>query len=173
MFQVMQPQKPWFWSLFIAASFAMVGGALFFQYVHDDLPCELCVYVRAWLLSIGALALLGLLIRQWRWPALLVIVLMLWLTLGLAKDTWILLSIDQGWPTSGACSFVAYFPEWMPLDKWWPAMFEVQNLCQPTPVVLLGISMAHALSAASVVYGLVLIVGAVQIVLPTLFKSAQ
>lgn len=173
MFPVLRPQKPWFWSLFIAASFAMVGGALFFQYYHDDLPCELCVYVRAWLLGIGVLAILGLIVRQWRWPALLVIVLMLWLTLGLAEDTWILLSIDQGWPTSGACSFVAFFPEWMPLDRWWPAMFEVQNLCQPTPVVLLGISMAHALSAASLGYGVLLIVGAVQIAMPGLFKSAQ
>lgn len=172
MIQYLNPQNSLFWIFFIAASFAMVGGALVFQYYFNDLPCELCVYVRAWLMGIGLLALVGLIVRQWRLPALLVIVLMLCLTWGLAEDTWILLSIDQGWPTSGACSFVAYFPEWMPLDKWWPQMFEVQNLCQPTPEVLLGISMAHALSAASVVYAVLLIVGATQIVMPALFKSA-
>lgn len=154
------------------ASFAMVAGAVFFQYVLDDLPCELCVYVRAWLIGIGLLATVGLLTRQWRWLTLIVIVLMLWMTAGLAEDTWVLLSIDQGWPTSGACSFVAYFPEWMPLDKWWPQMFEVQNLCQPTPVVLLGLSMAHALSAASLVYVLLLVIGALQIAIPALFRSA-
>lgn len=150
----------------------MVGGALFFQYYLDDLPCELCVYVRAWLMGIGLLAVLGVLIRQWRWPTLLMIALMLWLTWGLAEDTWVLLSIDQGWPTSGACSFVAYFPQWLPLDKWWPQMFEVQNLCQPTPVVLFGVSMAHALAAASVAYAALLLVGALQLIMPELFTSA-
>lgn len=145
-------QNRWFWLLPAILCALMLVGALFYQYVLDTYPCELCIYVRVWVIAIGLTSLLGLALRQFLWAKIALLLGMLALSYGLAQDVWVLLSIDYRWPTDGACSFVAYFPEWAPLDKWWPAMFEVQDLCQPTPYLIFKISMADALAASCVFF---------------------
>lgn len=142
----------WFWSVPLLLCMVMLGGALFYQYVLDTLPCELCIYVRVWVLLIAFVCLLGIALRGLVWARIALLLGMAALTYGLSQDVWVLLSIDYRWPTDGACSFVAYFPEWAPLDKWMPALFEVQDLCQPTPYLLFKISMADALAASCAVF---------------------
>ena len=36
-------------------------------------------------------------------------------------------------------------PDWFAVDRWFPSLFEVRNLCSFTPEMLLGLSMAESL----------------------------
>jgi disulfide bond formation protein DsbB len=40
-------------------------------------------------------------------------------------------------------------PDWFALDRWFPDLFEVRNLCTYTPEVLFGLSMAESLLLAA------------------------
>ncbi len=144
--------KLWFWLAPLLLCVTMLAGALYYQYVLNIYPCELCIYVRVWVILIALVCLLGALLRSLPWARIALLLGLASLSYGLSQDVWVLLSIDYRWPTDGACSFVAYFPEWAPLDKWWPAMFEVQDLCQPTPFLMFNISMADALAASCLLF---------------------
>jgi len=74
------------------------------------------------------------------------------LSFGLALETWNLIVVEYGLGDGGSCSFFANFPKWAPLDKWLPMMFEVQEFCQATPVLVFGITMTHALIVISTVF---------------------
>jgi protein dithiol:quinone oxidoreductase len=149
----------WLWGLTLAMCVGMLGGALFYQHVLGDEPCELCIYTRVWILCIALVAILGLICRHMRWVSGLFYLALVALTVGLGFDVWTLLSIDYNWPLSGACSFQANFPSWLPLDVWAPALFEVRNLCQPTPFLIFGITMADALAAACLAFVLIALYG--------------
>ena len=48
-----------------------------------------------------------------------------------------------------ACSMDAGLPVWFALDKWLPALFQVQASCGRTPVLAANVTMAEALMAVS------------------------
>lgn len=143
-------QMRWFWWAVFALCISLDAGALFYQHVLYYYPCELCIYVRVWLLAIALLCVVGVLLRKQRWPRFVISVGGLALSFGLANDTWNLIVVEYALSDSGSCSFFANFPSWAPLDKWLPAVFEVQELCQATPEIFLGISMAQVLSLVSI-----------------------
>ena len=41
-------------------------------------------------------------------------------------------------------------PDWFAVDRWFPALFEVRNICSYTPEIAFGISMAEALLGISI-----------------------
>ena len=149
--------KWWFWGAVLALCLALDGAALFYQHVLDLLPCELCIYTRVWLAALGLLALLAMYACRWPWPRVFLSLTALALAIGLANESWNLIVVEYGIGGGGSCGFVANFPEWAPLDNWFPAVFEVQEFCQATPEILLGISMAEGLAAISL--GLILVFG--------------
>lgn len=144
-------RSTWFWLAIAGICFALDAGALFYQHVLEVYPCELCIYVRVWVLAIMLLSLMALVVKHFAPGALIFSLAGLALSIGLAKETYNLLAIEYDFGTGGACSFFANFPSWAPLDKWLPSMFQVQELCAATPDVLFGISMAEALALASLV----------------------
>ncbi len=138
-------QDIWFWAVIAATALGLELGALFYQHVLDILPCELCIYVRVWLVGLFFVSLLAMYFKRWLFTRILSLVAAFVLSIGLANETWNLFVVEYGIGNGGACSFFANFPSWAPLDKWMPFMFEVQELCQATPEIIFGITMTHSL----------------------------
>ena len=140
----------WYWGMVCAVCVALEIGALVYQHGLGYLPCELCIYIRVWIALLASVSLLGVIAHPWLLPRLAVTGLALGVTIGLLKDTWQLLGIENGWTEGGSCGFFAKFPTWAPLDSWLPQVFEVQEFCQSTPIILYRISMADVLAFVAV-----------------------
>ena len=137
-----------YWILLIILGISLEGGALYYQYVLDELPCVLCIHVRIWVLGFVALAVLALLfdINQWfnRGFHLINTIIMV----GLVERSWQTLAVERGW-VFGECDMESGLPSWFALDKWFPAVFEVQAACGYTPLILFNITMAEVLMLVS------------------------
>ncbi len=142
----------WFWVAIAGICLALEAGALYYQHVLGDMPCEICIYIRVWLLAILVLVLVGLAVNRRRWLSTLVSLGGLGLSIGLASETWNMVKVEYNLGDGGSCSFNANFPEWAPLDSWLPALFEVQGLCMRTPEVLFGLTMTHGLIGVSALF---------------------
>ena len=112
-------RSPWYWLALLLLGLAMEGMALFYQHVLGYGPCVLCIQVRLWLLGLVMVAL-----------------------------AWKLLGIERG-TVEGECSFDLGLPAWLPLDHWFPPLFQVQEACGYTPTLPFGFSMAEVLPVFS------------------------
>lgn len=139
-----------YWEALLALSLLLLGVALFYQYGMDEAPCSLCIQIRLWVAALLLIALSALTLQRWRWPNLVAHLLTLGVSLGMARTSYLLLSTERGW-TLGECGFDLGLPGWFSPDRWLPWLFEVQGLCGYTPQLPLGMSMAEALMAISVV----------------------
>ena len=144
-------QRRGFWGLVFGYCVFLEAGALFYQLVLGYPPCELCIHVRLWLGGLALATLCGIFVSRYRLARMALSLVSLALVAGLASVTWELLGIEYRFGPPGSCAFVIYYPEWLPLDRWWPAMFEVQGSCMATPEVIAGISMADVLAASCIV----------------------
>jgi len=141
--------KSCYWWAIAGLCFVMFSGALFYQHVLNHMPCEICIYVRVWVLAIMLVALTGLAVRHSRLGRFFFSLAGLMLTLGLANDTWKLVVVEYNLGDGSGCAFKANFPAWAPLDSLAPFAFQVQDFCRATPILFAGITMTHALIAAS------------------------
>jgi len=142
-------QCRYFWWAVAALMVILEAGALLFQHVWQYYPCEVCIYVRVWVMALFFLSLLALLLKSYWWGRLVSAAGGLALSIGLANESWNLIKIEYGIGDAGSCAFMANFPSWAPLDKWVPSVFEVQGLCQATPQIAFGVTMTHVLVAVS------------------------
>lgn len=133
-----------YWLALLVMGVAMQGIALYYQYGLEYYPCVLCIHVRIWVLGLVAVALVALLIRRYRAGLVLAYVLTFVVAAGLLERSWMLLGIERG-TVEGDCTFDAGLPAWFALDKWFPAMFGVEESCGYTPELLFGITMAEGL----------------------------
>ena len=67
---------------------------------------------------------------------------------GFVERSWQTLAVERGW-VFGDCDMESGLPSWFALDKWFPALFEVQTACGYTPIILFDITMAEMLLAIS------------------------
>ncbi len=144
-------ERRWFWILVLGYCLFLEAGALYYQSVLGYPPCELCIYVRIWLAGMALAALAGAFLVRYRSARIALSLVMLVLVGGLANVTWTLLGLEYGFGPPGGCAFMIDYPAWLPLDRWWPAMFTVQGPCMATPKVLWGVSMADVLAATCVI----------------------
>lgn len=126
-------------ALFGAALFAV---ALYYQYVVGEEPCQVCIHARLWVV---ALVLVGTMMcwlplnRGTQLVANLVVVVS---GAGLGERAWYLYQLENG-IGNGSCQFQLGMPDWFAVDRWFPSLFEVRNLCSFTPGMLFGLSMAE------------------------------
>ena len=126
-------------ALFGAALFAV---ALYYQYVVGEEPCQVCIHARLWVV---ALVLVGTVMcwlplnRGTQLVANLVVVVS---GAGLGERAWYLYQLENG-IGNGSCQFQLGMPDWFAVDRWFPSLFEVRNLCSFTPGMLFGLSMAE------------------------------
>lgn len=135
-----------YWLVLLVLGVAMLGVALYYQYVLEYYPCVLCIHVRIWVLGLVAVALLALPFRRLRAARSLAQLLVVTIAIGLLERSWKLLGIERGTIT-GDCTFDAGLPDWFALDQWFPSMFRVEEACGYTPELLFGITMAEGLLA--------------------------
>ncbi|MCP4769234.1 MAG: disulfide bond formation protein B [Gammaproteobacteria bacterium] len=138
-----------YWVILILVGIALEAGALFYQYVLGEWPCVLCIQVRMLVMAFVLLAVVAIFctgsVAAMRLFHGLNSLLMAWLV----ERSWQVLAVERGW-VFGDCGMSLGMPEWFALDKWLPAVFEVQSACGYTPIILFDISMAESLLVISI-----------------------
>ena len=121
----------WPWLLLSVAAILLEGFALYMQHAMGVEPCNECIYIRVGVLGLALAGLIGAVapkIRILRWTALSVWLLAVGGSLFRAQ---LLLDLEQK-VREGAeagCARFKGFPEWMPLERWLPDMFEPRAMC--------------------------------------------
>ena len=134
----------WYWLALLVLGVSLEATALYFQYVLDYGPCVLCIQVRIWVLGLLLVALLALAVHGTRAGRLTAHLLTTVVLAGLVQRAWLLLGIERGF-AAGECGFDLGLPAWLPLDRWFPAMFQVHEACGYTPTLPFGFTMAEVL----------------------------
>ena len=129
----------------IALGFILESVALFYQYVLDYPPCALCIHVRIWVMGFILVAIAALVLRRYRYTYTICHLLTTATMIGGLERSWYLLGIERGTMIS-ECGPYASLPAWLPLDQWFPWMFAIWEACRKTPVILLNVTMAEALT---------------------------
>ncbi|NIB38720.1 disulfide bond formation protein B [Pseudomaricurvus alkylphenolicus] len=136
----------WYWLGSALLGFSMLAVALFYQYSVGDEPCQVCIHVRIWVAAFTLLSLVMCILPRRPFSQFMGQLLLVFSAAGMWERSWYLYKLENG-IGDGSCEFYLGFPGWFALDKWFPFIFEVRNLCSYTPELLLGITMAEGLVA--------------------------
>ena len=121
----------WPWLVLSICAVLLECVALYMQHVKGVEPCNECIYIRLGVVAIAAAGLIGAIapgVPILRWSALAVWLSALGWSLYRAN---ILLDLEQK-VRDGAeagCARFKGFPEWMPLERWVPDVFEPRAMC--------------------------------------------
>ena len=146
-----------YWLLLAAVSVAMLGIALFYQYALGEEPCQVCIQARLWVVALLLISLCTACLPNNRRTRFWGNTFVLLSTAGLGERAWFLYKLENG-QGNGSCEFQLGMPDWFAVDRWFPSLFEVRNLCSFTPEMLFGLSMAEALMAVAVALSVVIVV---------------
>lgn len=138
-----------YWAALILIGIALEGSALYYQYVLDEWPCVLCIHVRIWVIAFVLLAMIAIFFTHSITVMRIAHGLNAGIMAGLLERSWRVLAVERGW-IFGDCDLNLGMPEWFALDKWIPALFEVQTSCGYTPLIIFNITMAEVLVVISV-----------------------
>ncbi len=141
-------QNKLYWILLITLGLSLEAAALYYQYVLDEWPCVLCIHIRVWISGFIVLAVLALLVGSNRWLTRGLHLVNTVIMAGFVERSWQTLAVERGW-VFGDCDMESGLPSWFALDKWFPAIFEVQTACGYTPLILFNITMAEVLMIVS------------------------
>ncbi|MFM2484017.1 disulfide bond formation protein DsbB [Celerinatantimonas yamalensis] len=143
-------RSPWLLLSFSALVFEL--AALYFQYGKQLVPCVMCIYERTAMLGVLLAGLVGAI-----GPTLFLARLIS--TMGfLASSSWGLVLAWQHvqiqlHPSPFAiCSPFPHFPSWLPLNHWFPWMFQPHGDCAVIVWKLLNWSMPQWLIVAFAIY---------------------
>ncbi|MDN3610363.1 disulfide bond formation protein DsbB [Vibrio ostreicida] len=129
------------WLLLLAFVVFFQAMALYFQHVTMLAPCVMCIYERVAMFGIGLAAVIGLLSPQnksVRWLGLA--------TWGLSSLKGFMLAqehVDYQFNPSpfATCDLFVRFPDWAPLNTWFPSIFEAFGDCSEVVWQFLSLSM--------------------------------
>ena len=131
------------WAIFALGSSLLIA-ALYWQYVLGDDPCQVCIQARLWAVGMGLVAALMLTLPDTLLYRLAGFALTLLTGAGMGERAFYLYEIEN-FRGDGSCEFTLGMPSWFAVDQWFPALFEVRNICSYTPEIAFGVSMAEAL----------------------------
>ena len=138
----------WYWLVLALGGIGLLAVALYYQYALGEEPCQVCIQARIWVMAFTLLALVMCVMPRSKVLYSAANLLVIACAVGLAERSWYLYQIENG-RGDGSCEFQLGMPDWFALDRWFPALFEVRNLCTYTPEVLFGLSMAESLLLAA------------------------
>ena len=141
--QVLTKSKVFWWALFALGS-GLLAAALYWQYVIGDDPCQVCIQARLWAVALGLVGAVMLLLPESLLTRLAGLILAFIASAGMGERAYYLYEIEN-FRGDGSCEFTLGMPSWFAVDQWFPALFEVRNICSYTPEIAFGISMAEAL----------------------------
>jgi disulfide bond formation protein DsbB len=148
-----------FWWSLVFAGCGLMAIALYYQHVLGEQPCQVCIQARLWVVAFTLTALLMTCLPLSAGSRGLANLLVLGAAVGLGERAWTLYQLENGKGT-GSCEFQLGMPDWFAVDRWFPELFEVRNLCSFTPEMLFGLTMAEALLVAAGVVGALALLGA-------------
>jgi disulfide bond formation protein DsbB len=139
-----------FWLLLTVLALALEGCALYLQHVLGVEPCNECIYIRAGVLGVAVAGLIGTVAPSY-WPMRL-LALCAWMgALGwsLARVV-LLLDLERIVRAGGeaSCKRFKGFPDWLPLEKWLPNVFEPRAMCGTVSWTFLGQSVTFWIGIA-------------------------
>ncbi|WGO82362.1 disulfide bond formation protein DsbB [Arsenophonus apicola] len=150
-----QTRKAW---LLLAISACMLEIiALYFQHGMGLRPCVLCIYERIALFAILAAGLIAAIAPK---STLRYVALILWLYSswqGL-KLTWEHTRLKFYPSPFDSCDFAVNLPSWLPLNHWFPAVFEAYGDCIQKQWSFLNIEMSVWLLIIFIAYFLLAII---------------
>jgi disulfide bond formation protein DsbB len=157
---------PWYWLIVAAIGFGLEGVALFYQHILNQAPCVLCIHARVWTLIGTFFALLGLALHRSTIGRLVAQSGLLVSLACLLYKSWLGVLIERGLYES-SCNMDAGFPTWLPLNSWFPNVFEVWAMCGSSPELVFGLSMVEGLT-----YGSIALIVVASVALILMIKSA-
>ena len=143
-----------YWLGLLALGLLFGATALYFQYALDYRPCVLCIHARILVIGLMLVALFGLTVRNTVIGRVVGQLLSVLVFAALAQRAYLLLGIERGF-VQGECGVDSALPSWMPLDRWFPVMFQVREPCGYTPTMPMGFTMAELLLVLSIALALV------------------
>ena len=135
------------WAMLILGG-GMFAAALYWQYSLGEDPCQVCIHARLWVVAIALISAIMLLLPDNTGTGSSGLILLLVSSVGLGERSYYLYQIEN-FRGDGSCQFTLGMPDWFAVDRWFPALFEVRNICSYTPEIAFGISMAEALLGIS------------------------
>lgn len=148
MLKIFDSKRSLFWLFLIVFSLSLEISALYYQYVLGFEPCVICIQIRLLLALIMIFAVIGLLFKSITAVGFILKVGILGAAVTLLDKSWILVKTERGMMI-GSCSFDAGLPDWLPIDKLLPYLFEVRAACGVTPDIAFGITMSESMMAVS------------------------
>lgn len=145
------------WAIFILGS-GLLAAALYWQYVIGDDPCQVCIQARLWAVALGLLGAVMLLLPESLATRLSGLILAFITSAGMGERAYYLFEIEN-FRGDGSCEFTLGMPSWFAVDQWFPALFEVRNICSYTPEIAFGISMAEALMGIAFIVCAIVLLG--------------
>lgn len=145
------------WILLLISGLVLESVALFFQYGMNLSPCVMCVYERVALFGIILSAIVGLIEPKCFITRTLALIIGI-----ISAVKGVLLSVKHvDYQLNPApwnqCSYMAEFPQVLPLDKWFPLIFKPYGICSEISWTFLGFSMPQWLIIVFTSYCLVFI----------------
>lgn len=143
------------WLLFSSFCLFLEMSALFVQYFLKFEPCLICVQQRALILLLMIVSFAGMFFRKSKISIFFILGLMG--IIGKIFDLALNKTLLQMNPSvSGFCSIEKPFPNWLPMDKWFPAIFLNQGDCSATDIDILGMSLSENLMLISIILFIIL-----------------
>ena len=136
------------WAMLILGS-GMFVAALYWQYALGEDPCQVCIHARLWVVAIALVGATMLVLPSNTGIGSGGLVLLLVSSIGLGERSYYLYEIEN-FRGDGSCQLTLGMPDWFAVDRWFPGLFEVRNICSYTPEIAFGISMAEALMGISI-----------------------
>jgi disulfide bond formation protein DsbB len=159
------------WAIFALGSSLLVA-ALYWQYVLGDDPCQVCIQARLWAVGMGLVGALMLILPDTLLYRLAGFALTLLTSVGMGERAFYLYEIEN-FRGDGSCEFTLGMPAWFAVDQWFPALFEVRNICSYTPEIAFGVSMAEALLGISAIVCVLALLGSGLLIESTLTKKTD
>ncbi|MFB4494380.1 disulfide bond formation protein DsbB [Enterobacter hormaechei subsp. oharae] len=139
------------WFLLAVSGAALESQALVFQHMMEFRPCVMCIYERVAVLGIIAAGIIGVIsaVKAVRWMAIAV-----WIYSAAegVKLAWHHTMLQLHPSPFETCDFAVSFPQWIPLDHWFPFMFVATGDCTDRSWLLLNMSIPQWLTGIFAVY---------------------
>ncbi|VVE39100.1 disulfide bond formation protein B [Pandoraea terrigena] len=129
---------------------ALLGGALYFQYVRHEDPCPLCILTRYALVLIAIFGLAGAVSRGWAGIQFARVLAALSAVGGMAASGY-LIYVQANPLVSCGYDVVEAFVDALPTSRLLPQVFQVQGMCQTMYPPILGLTLPMWSLAAFVV----------------------
>jgi len=139
------------WVLLAVSGAILESQALVFQHIMEFKPCVMCIYERVAVLGIIAAGIIGVItsVKAGRWLAIAVWIYSAAEGMKLAWHHTMLQLHPSPFET---CDFEVSFPQWIPLDRWFPFMFVATGDCADRSWLLLNMSIPQWLTGIFAVY---------------------